>query len=391
MKIDSRQHCTYNCDLLALVPCWSHPNLIDEIVIKILAFISLVTALATPVAGQQEAFSPQAHRGEVAGPLSEIMVLGTPHLTQLPEELDGMDIAPLIGRLTAWQPDVIMIENLSGLDCAVLRDYADIFGDTAESYCRDPEPALSALGLTARDAVIRAEENWRDWPDSPSPEQRRAMAALLLAAGDPASALVQWLRLREEERRAADGLTDELAALLETLTAHRNESYAIAAHLAAQLGHERVYPIDNHSGIDPMFERPEYADAIRRAWSGPGGEARAQAHRHAREAFVQTGDVLAYYRRLNAPDYPELVFASDFGAAFADDSENWPARHYAAWWEVRNLRMVANIRAVLARQPGARALSIVGASHKGYFDAYLSMMTPIQLIDPNNVLGEAEE
>ena len=57
-------------------------------------------------------------------------------------------------------------------------------------------------------------------------------------------------------------------------------------------------------------------------------------------------------------------------------------RQYVAWWETRNLRMVANIRASFGNKPGARVLSIVGTSHKPYYEAYLGMMHEVKLVDP---------
>ena len=48
--------------------------------------------------------------------------------------------------------------------------------------------------------------------------------------------------------------------------------------------------------------------------------------------------------------------------------------------------MVANIRATFVNQPGARVLNIVGASHKGYFEAYLDMMHDVKLVDAEAVL-----
>ncbi len=36
--------------------------------------------------------------------------------------------------------------------------------------------------------------------------------------------------------------------------------------------------------------------------------------------------------------------------------------------------MVANMRDVLGQHPGTRMLTIVGASHKGYYEAYLNLM-----------------
>jgi len=48
--------------------------------------------------------------------------------------------------------------------------------------------------------------------------------------------------------------------------------------------------------------------------------------------------------------------------------------------------MIANIRATFATRPGARVLSIVGASHKGYFEAYLDMMSDVRRVDAQALL-----
>ena len=53
-----------------------------------------------------------------------------------------------------------------------------------------------------------------------------------------------------------------------------------------------------------------------------------------------------------------------------------------------HLRMVANIREVLGRQPGTRMLAIVGASHKGYYEAYLKQMRDVALIDVTPLLEQ---
>ena len=59
---------------------------------------------------------------------------------------------------------------------------------------------------------------------------------------------------------------------------------------------------------------------------------------------------------------------------------------YFAWWEVRNLRMVANIRTAFGNQPSARVLNIVGISHKAHYDAYLDMMSDVRVVDAETVL-----
>lgn len=83
---------------------------------------------------------------------------------------------------------------------------------------------------------------------------------------------------------------------------------------------------------------------------------------------------------------PLLAYQSDFGAALREPSPQAFGRSYVGYWETRNLRMVANIRDVLGEHPGSRLLAIVGASHRGYYEAYLNQMHDVRLVDANVLL-----
>lgn len=88
----------------------------------------------------------------------------------------------------------------------------------------------------------------------------------------------------------------------------------------------------------------------------------------------------------NKSELAPLVYESDFGAAMKDRSAQQYGRNYVGYWETRNLRMVSNIREILGTIPGKRTLTIIGASHKGYVEAYLNMMHDVKLIDAEEVL-----
>ncbi len=57
------------------------------------------------------------------------------------------------------------------------------------------------------------------------------------------------------ERRAGDGVNDELVAPLEKLRVRRNETNLISAPLAARLGLERLWSVDDHSADTPDSDR----------------------------------------------------------------------------------------------------------------------------------------
>lgn len=336
-------------------------------------------------AAQARQFDPRAHRA-FAGAPSEVLVLGTTHLSGLPASFAPAQLDPLLDRLARWKPAFITIEALSGPQCEYLRRYAPLHPGAAETYCSDPSSAQKALGMDMAAATVAAEQALASWPASPSPAQRRHLAALFLAGGDRASALVQWLRLDPVERRPGDGLDEALAAELDKTRTKHNENYLIAATLAARLGLERVYPVDDHTADDDSGDDPAFEKTIEAVWKNAAVDAR-RAHETTLEGRIaEPGGMLALYRYLNSPEVAEVAFRSDFGAALVESSPQHFGRRYVGWWETRNLRMVANIRRIFARYPGSRALAIVGASHKGYFEAYLGMMHDMKLADAGAVL-----
>lgn len=340
-------------------------------------------------AGQEyrPSFQPDRLKGPPAGKPNEVLVLGTPHLSEFGAEFRPDILAPLIERLAAWRPASIAIEKVSGLQCDNLRRYPVRYASSIKSYCPDPSVAGRATGLDVPAANAEAERLLSAWPDAPAPAQRRHLAAVFLAAGESASALVQWLHLAPDERREGDGLNAELVALLERAKDRRNEINLIAAPLAARLGHERLWSVDDHSADRPDPVDPKaYGEAIQRAWDNPATKARLAEDKALQTGLSQPGGLLKMYRAYNAPQAPLLAYRSDFGAALMEPSPQGFGRSYVSYWETRNLRMVANIRDVLGQSPGSRLLAIVGASHKGYYEAYLNQMHDVKLTDATTVL-----
>ena len=204
------------------------------------------------------------------------------------------------------------------------------------------------------------------------------------------TALVQWLRLPDAERTTGEGLNADLVALLEKLRARRNETQQIAAVLAARLGHERLWSVDDHTADTPESTDPvelkAFETAIRGAWDNPVSHARLAESKRLQQDLDKPDGVLNLYRAHNGAKAQKMAFEGDFGAALREPSPQAFGRRYVGYWETRNLRMVGNIRDVLGQHPGMRLLAIVGASHKGYYEAYLNQMHDVRLVDVQTAL-----
>lgn len=344
--------------------------------------LSLVFALSSPARAQVDLSTLD---DAMSGPRTQVLVLGSVHLSQDgAKAFDPATLRPVLERLAAYQPDIVTIEALSGETCDLMRRRA-AYKDAMKTFCPDVAEARVATGLDVSAALDAIDETFESWPAQPTPMQRRHLAALFLAAGEPASALVQWWQLPEAERRAGDGLDEALVRAMRKREASANENYQIAARLAASLGLQRVYPVDDHTGDSlAIGDEKAFETAIRQAWDGASEEAKRTRERV--QALQKSGDMLATYRAVNSPDYLHLAITADFGQALRDPSPQHFGRQYVGGWEARNLRMVANIRVAFREHPGARVLAIVGSSHKPWFDGLLGQMQGVDLVDAEQVL-----
>jgi hypothetical protein len=325
-------------------------------------------------------------RPDLAGEPTRVLVLGSPHLSGMTEKISIADLALLKERLEAFAPHIVTIESVSGRTCDAIRRYETLYAGVADNYCFDPSIALATLHLDAPTALAALINALNALPAQPSASDRRRLAALFFATGNPYSSAIQWLKLPVAERINGDGVNEELKNAIEKRIKSRNENMTLGATLALSLGHEQVFPMDDHTADAVYFKTPnELSDVLQLIW---GREfPKRDSLRSAAEAYLGSPQgIVAYYLAINSLEYQKMTVDSDIGLAAATPDANLVARQYVAWWQVRGLRMAANVVEIAANHPGARVLVFVGSGHKPYFDAYLNQMFDIEVVDVSSVL-----
>ncbi|MCF7220708.1 DUF5694 domain-containing protein [Marilutibacter chinensis] len=319
---------------------------------------------------------------DMSGQPARVLVLGSVHLSGMPEDFEPTSLEPVIERLAAFRPDIITIESMSGEECDLMVRHPKVY---ALDFCADTDAAEAATGLDVPAAIAEVREMLENWPDRPAPAQRRRLASRFLAANDRASALVQWWQLPESERRAGDGLDASLVEMLEALETRNNESYLIGARLAARLGLQRVHAVDNHTGDNlKIVDEETFGKDLMAAWNSDRTALDAAEQRQ--KELAEKGDMLGLYRRINRPGNLEMLADANAGTAMRFSSSGRYPQIWVAGWEIRNLRMIANIRESFRERPGVRVLSIVGVSHKPWFDAWLGQLQGVEIVDATEVL-----
>lgn len=356
--------------------------------------IAAALVAATHAHAQPLSFDPAAYHQMVKEP-TQILVLGAAHLQNTPQSWDPSALKLVLDKLAAFKPDAITIEALPGESIDTLWRYRGIYPDVAKNYVGGymtlAALARINLGLNAPQAEAEVRKALAQWPAKPTPAQRRHLAALFIASGDPNSALVQWWRLPPGERVAKDGVTGTLRTMLETLGKEHNEGNLIGARLAARLGLERVYPIDDHGADDAEQDHEKAIEAffakpwVQEVVNNPRFAALGVSSDHLRNP----AEAMDTFRMLNAnaPDHTDAGLLDLYmRALLSHPKENAAGRTQIATLETRNLRQVANIREVASHYPGKRILVIIGASHKPWFQAYLSKLSDVELVDTEQAL-----
>lgn len=343
-----------------------------------------VTMLA-PSASARQAFDPARARMHLIAPATQVMVLGVSHLDNAPKKFDPAWLEPVMCRLRAYAPDVILTEAMSGEQLAAIDAYKAVRGDAGKwagptlAIARD---AQVTLGITGADAMAQA--NALIARPSPTAADRRHLAALFLAAGEPFSAATQWLQLAPAERIAGDGVSETMKTKIERFGVGRGEIVSMAVALAVRLGLPRVYGAGDHLADVALPDNAAFGAAVK---ASP--DIVAQLDKVTPSLAPFGSKALA----LDAPDRILPVFRTLNSPAFAaaDAQAQWLSlqqspklgalgRQRVGAWEAQNLHMATTVREVTASIPSGKALLIVGAAHKAFIEAYLRMMTDITIV-----------
>lgn len=347
--------------------------------------------LVTPSAASSQVFDPRNYQTKISGQPTQIMVLGTEHLSGTPDNWNPQVLEPLLERLAAFKPDIITTEDQSGPAITKLWEYREIAPKAAATYggraLRMATEAGVSLDMDMPQAEAAARRRLLDWPADPTPADRRRLTALFAAAGDPHSALVQWWRLPAAERIAGEGVSKTLAIQLDELGRSRNESVVIAARLATRLGLERLYPADSQDEVvftpheADLFFKSVFPPLLERFNADPVLKGRGEVSR-----MTDGEKTLAEYRKLNSPAINLRSSEVEWLGVLDRPIKEDVGRKRMVGWEVRNMRMAANIREASSRAPGGRVLVIVGAAHKIWLEAYLGMMTDVKIVSTDKIL-----
>ena len=349
------------------------------------------SARSQPAPGTQQAFDPAVVKSTLALAPTQVMVFGLRHLDTAPATFQVAWLEPVLCRLRAYKPDLILTEALSGEQVMGLDAY-DAYHGEAGKYAgptlQMAKTAQADLHLTAAQALVQATA--LSEKGNLTFAERRRLAGLFVAAAEPLSAAVQWLRLPAAERLGADGLSPALAKQVSVWASMRNEMASLAARLAADLGLERVYGAGDHLSD---VSQPDFAVFKAAVATEPG---QVDLFNHNTPAFhavpeealkmATAAEVMPVLKWKNSPRFAAMDADAQWLSMLRSEKLGRLGRQRMAAWEAQNLRMAVSIREATAPIAGGRALLIVGAAHKSFIEAYLRTFTDIEIVSVPEML-----
>lgn len=326
---------------------------------------------------------------------TKVLVLGTAHLANVfenDEAFEPRSLDTLLNVLQAFHPLVVAVEKIP----SNVLHYMDIDAPRYGWFVHQmwPEPRLERgkrmqhlLGVDWYEARMRA-DSLRRKVETASIErvERLELVQYSLAAYNHMDALLHWSYLPKSFRASVVGaqLPKSIRDHLNGRLHFRGETSSIGLRLAQRLGHATIAQIDDQQDVDiirEVFEEMSTALEQNEAYQAyrESVRQRGAVDRKKLEEAIGHGDLLPLFLHWNSPEYQQA------------DMEQWQVllrthlpskydRRRVAQWEVRNMNSASHIRRVTAYHPGGRVLVIVGASHKPFYEAYLSQMIDLELV-----------
>jgi hypothetical protein len=320
---------------------------------------------------------------------SQVLVLGTLHLSGERERLEPGHLLSLLDLLERFSPTRIAVESLTTDEVALLAELetdvpaaAQVLDMFARGTLTAGQTMQRALGVhrVVADGLARAA--LEDGGSSLTDDQRLALVGWLLAAYELNSAALQWSYLSPESRGRDQTLPAEIRDLLDGRLESANEVVTLASALARRLGLQRLHSIDSQydgvrtlsapeAALETLFSDPMRGELRDREWA-----ARADS---LKDAAFAAGDLLSLYRWINGQEY-QRGDLTQWNWLFEGRHPDGLDRFRYAMWELRNIRQATQIMDVAASGRPERVLVVVGSSHKPHLDRLLGVHLSVRTV-----------
>ena len=317
---------------------------------------------------------------------TKILILGTPHLQQI-EGFKPIMLDNVINKLDTFNFDVIAVEKMSGelLNDIKSRHDNSFDGITKGRFGAEFLKLADTVQTIKKITFLDAEKNILVLKNKKelTTSDRKELLFSFLATTDLPSAALQYMCINDKALFKSN-FEKYIAGIIEKKIASHNEYYSLAASLAKREKINQLYPIDNLEDESLLFKY--YPNFIKdyKDNSSPLNNLNElpiyQKLSQLTKESIQSNDLSELYSFFNSKAYKNQDYEGQWKIWLNTNFPSGSDLGRFSLWEMRNLQITANIMKVVSHNVGKKVLVIIGASHSGFIEKYLSNIEFVEVL-----------
>lgn len=324
---------------------------------------------------------------------AQVLLLGVPSLNILQKDFAPELLDSLILSLSHFKPEIICINEPKPEEISRL-----LSNSLASKYfSAEKLKELQNLGSLQKSLKINFEQaknisdsllnifNMNDW--SFNDAERINLIQHLLATFDIFNAALHWAELSESQRNKSD-LSSEIKQLLDGTLNSNNEKSSIGLRLASKLKVHRVYPINDLSDrpyLDEISEKLYDEMLLSEVYLNSRRDILDTETDRVLKSSLKEKNLLRFFLHINSDQYKFKSTVKEWGIYYKMFLDSGLDRTRAALWEMKNLRIAANIREATALYPGIKVLVLMDVSSKPFLEEYLKSLNDVTVVSLSSI------
>lgn len=318
---------------------------------------------------------------------SNVMILGVPPLNVLRKDFSPALLDSLIFVLKKFNPSLICIDGISPKEIEAFQHldeyHAKLVHSIASKEINLAELVRKKYKLSYSSAIERVDSLLKQngFNNTLSLDARLDFIKDLIATYDIYSASLQWSYFTKEEKAKAN-LESFIKEELEQLINSNNENSSIGIRLAKEIKLQKLYPVNDYSDkfyLDKISDNLYEEMLISEVYLNSRKDILDyQTDKKLKEALAKK-NLLPFFKHINSIEYLIKSTIKNWGIYYKMFLDSGLDRTRVALWEMKCLRIAANIREISSFYPGKNVLVIIDVSAKPFLEEYLKSMGDVRI------------
>lgn len=324
---------------------------------------------------------------------TNIMILGVPPLNVLRKDFSPTLLDSLIYALKKYNPELICIDGISPKEIESFLLFDEYHSRLANSLAskeielaelvRKKYKITFAKATAYTDSVFHHGSNITNKNFS----DRVELIKNLLASYDIYSAALQWSYFNMQEKSEAD-FDNKIKDALDALISSNDENSSIGIRLARENKIQKLYPINDYSDkiyLDKISDKLYEEMLISEVYLNSRKDILDLETDKQLKQSLNRKNLLPFFKHINSTDYIIRSTNKNWGIYYKMFLDSGLDRTRVSLWEMKCLRIAANIREISSFNPGKNILVIIDVSAKPFIEQYLKSMGDVNIKQLNDL------